>query len=723
MEKLKLNIAGMTCVNCSNAIERVTSKIDGVSGAKVNFANGVGEFMLKDISLKDSVIDKIKKLGYEVAFDVEEFEKKREKHIKFLLQRCVVAGVLSIIIMSLEMFVTPNFAINLLMLVLGLFVLIYSGRSFFTHAYGALRNKSFDMNVLVSLGTGSAFLYSFFVFVLGDAFPSELKHMYFSGPGMIITFVLFGKFLEERSKAKASDYLKTLMDLMPKNALLVTSDAEAKEIPASELKVGDVVMLKSGFNIACDGVIVQGGAEIDTSTLTGESLPVYKQSGDLIYAGGVVTSGYINVRVNKPVSQSLIAQILMLLSDASTKKMPISRLADKISNIFVPSVIAIACLTFVVWMIFTQNLTHALLSAVCVLIISCPCALGLATPIGIISALARGAKSGILIKNPEVIEIIKDVKFAVFDKTGTLSKGQIEVLSSTLNDDELALLASVERLSEHPISKAIVRYVKNRGIKFVPNKFEFKNLVGLGISAKDENNALFIGNEKLMSEQNIVIDEFAKQKISEANSRGEGVVLFANNGEFLGFVSLSDELRDESPKVISDLKNLGIKTIMLSGDNENVVKTIAKSLQVDEYYANALPSDKFDKISELCKLGKVLFVGDGVNDSPSLKQADVGMAMNSGTDIAKAAGDIVLVRNDLNKVLDALKLGKSAMTIIKENLFWAFIYNLICIPIAAGVLYPFFGILLSPVYGALAMCFSSITVVLNSLRLRYKEII
>ncbi|WP_283240635.1 heavy metal translocating P-type ATPase [Campylobacter mucosalis] len=724
MQKFKLNIAGMTCVNCSNAIKRAVSKIDGVGDVSVNFANGVGEFEIKNDSLKQSIIDKIKKLGYEVAFDIDEFEKKREEHIKFLKIRFIVAGILSCVIMYLEMFVKPNLAINLVMLALAFFILVYSGRTFFIHAFGALSNKNYDMNVLVSLGTASAFLYSLFI-VICDIFnlslkflPDDFKNVYFSGSGMIITFVLFGKFLEERSKAKASDYLKTLMSLSPKTALLLCLDGQNKEVDVAEVKVGDVVVVKSGYIIPCDGVVIQGGAEIDASMLTGESLPVYKQLGDMVYAGCLNTNGYINVKVNRLSSQGLISQIASLLSDASTKKMPIARLADKISNIFVPSVILVAVITFCVWILCGGGFTYAILSAVCVLIISCPCALGLATPIGIISALARGARGGILIKNPEVIELLKDIKFAVFDKTGTLSKGCIEICVSTLTNAELSLVAGVESLSEHPLSKAVTNYAKQSGVNFKSTNFELKTLAGLGLVAKDETNHVIIGNQKLFEQENISIDTEQKRLLEQAYSRGEGVILCANNSEFLGFLSFRDEIRNEAKEVINSLKSQNIKTIILSGDNQNVVKSVASELGIDEFYANALPDDKFKKISELSQNGKVLFIGDGINDSPSIKQADVGIAMNSGSDIAKAAGDIVLVKNDLRNVLGAIRLGNSAMSVIKGNLFWAFLYNVVCIPLAAGIFYPSFGILLSPVYGAMAMCFSSVAVVLNSLRLR-----
>ena len=399
--------------------------------------------------------------------------------------------------------------------------------------------------------------------------------------------------------------------------------------------------------------------------------------------------------------------------------MPISRLADKIANIFVPSVICISLLAFFVWMVFSGNFTYAVSSAICVLIISCPCALGLATPIAIITALARGAKDGILIKNPEVIELMKDVRFVAFDKTGTLSKGQISVKNCKLSDDDLLLAASVEALSEHPISKAVVKFAEQNSIKPMKLEGKFENIVGYGVVYEDDKDRVIIGNESLLAKNGVLISDEQKGEISSVLDEGSGIILCAINGEFRGFISLSDELKSGAKEALGELENLGAQSVILSGDNEKVVSHIAAQLGVDKFYANMLPNDKFEKIKELSRPGKVVFVGDGINDSPSLKEADVGIAMNSGSDIAKMAGDIVLMKNDVKGVASSLKLGKSTMRTIKENLFWAFVYNVVCIPVAAGVLYPIFGILLSPVYGALAMCFSSVTVVLNSLRLRY----
>ncbi|WP_149716682.1 heavy metal translocating P-type ATPase [Campylobacter concisus] len=717
--KVKLNIAGMSCVNCSNAIEKVSKKIDGVLEANVNFANASGEFVLKDASVREVLEQKIKKLGYFVATNIDEFEAKRDEHITAIRNKFIFAFLASMVIMALEMFVRPSVVVNLAILALGFLVLAFSGKDFFAHAIEAVKNKNYDMNVLVALGSGSAFLYSLFVVIFSDFIPDDLKNVYVSGAAMIIAFVLLGKYLEERSKAKAGDYLKTLLKISPKTAFLVMPDGHSKEVNVNELKVGDIVIVKNGYNIPSDGVIVQGGAEIYASMLTGESLPVYKEVGDGVFAGTLNTNGYISIKVTKSSYESLLSQILNLLSDASSKKMPIGRLADKIANIFVPSVVAISVLTFLIWIIFSGNFAYAISSAICVLIISCPCALGLATPIAIVSSLACGAKAGILVKNPEVLELIKDAKFVAFDKTGTLSKGQISVKSSNLSEQDLALIASAENLSEHLISKAIVRYAKQKCIDLQKLNGKFQNVVGQGIIYEDENNQIIIGNEKLLLANEVSLNPDESNAIKEATNDGSGVILCAINKKFVGFLTLSDELKDEASDVINELTSLNLQSVILSGDDEKVVASIAKKLNVSKYHANMLPEDKFNEIKELTNHGGVIFVGDGVNDSPSLKEASVGIAMNSGSDIAKGAGDIVLIKNDLRGVTGLVRLANATMVNIKENLFWAFMYNAICIPVAAGVLYPVFGLLLSPVYGSMAMCLSSVTVVLNALRLRY----
>ncbi|MDL0088584.1 heavy metal translocating P-type ATPase [Campylobacter gastrosuis] len=713
MQKIKLNIAGMTCVNCSNAVMKVAKKIDGVGFANVNFANGVGEFEIKDEQTLEILKERIKKLGYEVIFDASEFEKRQNDHVLYLRNHFFIALVLSALIMGLEMLLPPSFAKNLGVVLLGFIVLFYNGKSFFSHAFLSLKSKNYDMNVLVCLGATSAFIHAIFMLFWGKFLDENLNHLYISGSAMIITFVLLGKFLEARSKSKAMDHLKILMDMSPKTALLIKSDGQTEQVSVNKLQIGDVVAVKNGYGVPSDGVIVQGGAEIDTSALTGESLPSYKKVGDEVFSGTLNTNGYISVRITKLANQTLLAQILALLSDAATKQMPISRLADRVANIFVPSVIFISILTFFTWILLTKNFTYATLSAVCVLIISCPCALGLATPIAVISGLSRAAKDRVLIKNPQILEILKDVKFAVFDKTGTLTSGKIAVSQCSLSEADLSLISGVEALSEHPISKAIVNFAKDSGIKIAKLNGVFENIVGFGVIYKDENHEIIVGNARLLEREGI---EFLSENESQ-----KGQIFCAINKKFIGVITINDEIRSEAKAVIDALRTKNITPVMLSGDNEGVVSNVADRLGISEFYANMLPQDKLNVVKKLGESGKVIFIGDGINDSLSLKQADIGVAIGSGADIAKGASDVVLIKNDLRSVIFMLNLGEKSIKIIKQNLFWAFIYNLICIPIAAGALYPAFGVLLNPMFGALSMCFSSVNIVLNSLRLRFAK--
>ncbi|MDA3045146.1 heavy metal translocating P-type ATPase [Campylobacter sp. JMF_07 ED4] len=720
-QKFNLNIVGMTCVNCSNAIERVTRKIGGVESVNVSFTAGIGEFEVADEAVLDAVKAKITKLGYEIATNYEELEAKKARNLKNMLFKFVLAVILACFIMLIEMKSNFSFAVKAsICAVLGAVVLGFCGKNFFYHAIGSLKNKNYDMNVLVSLGSSAAYLYSLgsaiFVHFKGG---SEWANLYFSSSAMIIAFILLGKYLEERSKLKANDYIKKLIDLSPKKAILINPDGTTSEILANELKPGDKVLVKNGAQIPGDGVVISGEAEIDTSLITGESLAVFKKAGDSVNAGCVSVAGILQVEITKFSHQSVLAEIKNLLSEAGSKKMPISRFADKIANIFVPSVIFIAICVFVIWLVAGK--AHiGLLCAICVLIISCPCALGLATPIAIVCAISNAAKNGVLVKNPEVLEILKDTKIAVFDKTGTLSRGEISVNFTNLSDENLGLIASVQMLSEHPISKAIVKFAKEKGLKFAKFEGEFESLLGRGIKAQNGEFTLLAGNKELLNENGV---EFETPKnADEFLSNGFGVIFVAINAEFVGFVALSDILRDEASECIKTLKNQGIKTIMLTGDNAKTANFIGKSLGIDKIISEVLPSQKYEFIANLKNGEKVLFVGDGINDAPSLKTADIGVAMNSGSDIAKGAGDIIFIKNDLRNLAYLINLSQKTMTTIKQNLFWAFFYNLICIPVAAGILYPLWGILLKPMFGAAAMCFSSVTVVLNSIRLKFARI-
>lgn len=723
-EKIKLNISGMTCVNCSNGIERVVGKMKGLESSKVSFASNEGEFVIDtELLAKEKLIHKIEQLGYGVEEDLKALEQSKQKAYNELKRVFILSACIAVILFGLMFFPLANMQTNqYLMFVLATVVQFYAGGRFYTLAYKALKNKNYDMNVLVALGTSAAYFYSVFVVFFPSLFPENLRFIYFDGAVVIITFILLGRLLEERSKAKATDFLKKLMDLAPLNATLILEDGSLKTILASELKIGDKVLIKTGEKISTDAVITKGSADIDTSMITGEYMPVYKTMGDEVIAGTLNTTGVIEVEVLKESKDTTLSKIVALLSTAQSKKMPISRFADKVANIFVPAVIGIAILTFLVWFFIVGDTLGAILASISVLIISCPCALGLATPIAIVSSVGKGAREGILIKNPEILEVIKEIKYAVFDKTGTLTKGVISVKNALYDENYLDLLASLEKQSEHPISKAVVEFAKHKNVVANKELLEIQIIAGKGIVGVFENKKVCMGSLELLQSSDTFIEEKYLNFYTQSLNEGSGVILASYDNRCVGVFALEDSIKDGAVELIQNLKAKNITPILLTGDNQQTANSVANKLNIDKVYAQVLPDEKYKVIVELQKEAKVMFVGDGINDSPSIKQADIGITLNSGSDITKDAGDIILINNELSAVLKSINLSIESMKIIKQNLFWAFIYNAAGIPLAAGVFYPLFGVMLSPMYAGIAMSFSSVTVVLNSLRLKLKKI-
>ena len=723
-EKIKLNISGMTCVNCSNGIERIVNKMKGLESSKVSFASNEGEFFINsDLLDKQMLINKIQKLGYCVEEDLKALEKAKHKAYKSLERIFIISATITLVMFYFVFIPLENMKLNLyIMFALASVVQFYAGGRFYSLAYKAITNKNYDMNVLVALGTSAAYFYSVFVVLAPQLFPEHLRFVYFDGAAVIITFILLGRLLEERSKSKATDFLKKLMDLAPLTANLICEDGSFKIIKASDLKIGDKVLIKTGEKISTDAVILKGNADIDTSMITGEYMPAFKTVGDEVIAGTLNTTGVIEVQVMKRSTDTTLSKIISLLSTAQSKKLPISRFADKIANIFVPTVIGISILTFIVWYFFVGDALSAILASISVLIISCPCALGLATPIAIVSSVGKGAKEGILIKNPEILEIIKDIKYAVFDKTGTLTKGEISVSQVLYQGEFFDILGSVESKSEHPISKAIVSYVKEKEVALDKEVEDVEVIAGKGIQAVCDDKKVIIGTQRLLEENGITIDEKYLDFSSKYLKEGKGIIFASIDDSCVAVFSLEDSLKEGAIGLIQNLKEKGIIPVLLTGDNKATANAIAHELQIEKVFAQVLPDEKYNVIKELQKEAKVMFVGDGINDSPSIKQADIGITLNSGSDITKDAGDIILINNDLNAVLKSINLSIESMKIIKQNLFWAFIYNALGIPLAAGVLYPVIGMMLTPVYAGIAMSFSSVTVVLNSLRLKFKQI-
>jgi P-type Cu2+ transporter len=692
-ETIKLNISGMTCVNCSNGIEKAVNKLDGLESSKVSFASNEGEFYIDNKLLnKEVLIAKIKKLGYGVEEDLKALEKAKLMDYNKLRNIFSISMSLTIVMFYFAFFPIENSQNNqYIMFILATIVQFYAGRRFYTLAYKAVSNNNYDMNVLVALGTSAAYFYSVFVVFFPSLFPEELRFLYFDGAAVIISFILLGRLLEERSKAKATDFLKKLMDLAPLNATLICEDGSFKTVLASELRVGDKVLIKTGEKISTDAVISKGSADIDTSMITGESMPVYKTIGDEVIAGTLNTTGVIEVVVLKQSNDTTLSKIIALLSTAQSKKLPISRFADNVANIFVPVVIIISILTFFAWYFIVGNALNAILASISVLVISCPCALGLATPIAIVSSVGKGAQEGILIKNPEILEIIKDIKYAVFDKTGTLTKGIISVKDAVYEEKYLDILASLETKSEHPISKAVVVFAQTKNILTNKDFEDIQIIPGLGISAIYENKKVLIGSLSFLEKNGINLDSKYLDFYNTSLNSGSGVILASIDKECVAVFALEDSIKDGAKELIADLKAKNITPILLTGDNQITANSVAKELNIDKVYAQVLPDEKYKVIIELQKEAKVMFVGDGINDSPSIKQADIGITLNSGSDITKDAGDIILINNDLKAVSKSINLSIESMKVIKQNLFWAFIYNIGGIPLAAGIFYPLFG--------------------------------
>ena len=714
MNKIELKISGMSCVNCANSIKKSALKIPGIKSANVDFNTHCAVFEYDQNADIEALKNKIIKLGFGIANNQDELENAQNQELKNYQNKFIICSIISAALMWAEMSKSNPIPMPF-MIALACIGIFYCGSSFYSHALKSLKERNYDMNVLIFLGTFCAFCYSIFATIFHNQIPTNLNYLYFSGATMILSFVLLGRYLESKAKALALSHLKSLMDLSPTKAFIVTSDGSTKEIEANRLKIGDIVLVKTGSIIPCDGVITNGGAEIDTSAINGESMPVYRSVAQEVYSGTLVCNGHILIKVSKNPDSTLLAQISKLIQTAASKKLAISKLADKVANIFVPSVVGVAVVTLLVWM--SANMPfQGILSAICVLIISCPCALGLATPIAVVCAISLALKHSILIKNPSALEQFSNLKFAVFDKTGTITTGDISVVETNLNQDSLSLVASISALSSHPISKAIAQYAK----ELIDTKFQtkFEYISGLGI--KGDN--ILIGSERLLNLNEIFIDESKKAIIEQKMDIGYGVILVAINGEFSGYIAISDTIKPEAKEVINSLKSQNITPVILSGDSHKISNLVAKELDIDMVYSEVLPQQKYEIIESLKQSGKVAFIADGINDAAALRAADISIAMNSGSDLAKNSADIILMQNNLNGVLKTLNLAQKSSTTIKENLIWAFGYNALCIPVAAGVLEPHFGIHLTPMWAAFAMSLSSISVVLNSLRLKLSKI-
>lgn len=732
----KYTITGMTCAACSSAVERVTRKMDGVAESNVNLTTGILTITYDEEKVApELIIKKVDRAGFGAELYVEKpKEENIEENIKQTRNRLIANIILSLPLLYICFghmlpinMPLPNFmdmhanplVFALVQIVLTIIVLI-NGRKFYLVGIKALVKGNPNMDSLVAIGTGSAFVYSFIMTLAILKDHSYVHNLYYESAAVVVTLVMLGKYMESRSKGKTSEAIRKLMELAPDTAIVIR-DGEQKEVPVEQVALGEMILIKPGSRIPLDGIVVEGSTSVDESMLTGESIPVEKAVGDEMIGGSVNYHGAVVVKVTRVGSDTTLAKIVRMMEDAQGKKAPISKLADTVAGYFVPVVMGIAVIAAVAWTILGHDITFVLTIFVSVLVIACPCALGLATPTAIMVGTGLGASHGILIKSGEALEISHKVDAVVLDKTGTITEGKpavTAVISNTIAEDELLkIAASCEQVSEHPLGQAIVNGAKDKEIE-LEKVTEFQSITGQGIEAVLGEVTYFIGNKKLCVEQNIDFAEYNEAATKIAN-KGQTPMFVGTNGKVIGLVAVADTLKETSTEAIRKMKDLGVEVYMLTGDNRLTADYIGKKVGVDHVIAEVLPNDKASVVEKLQQEGKcVMMVGDGINDAPALVQADVGVAIGSGSDIALDSSDIVLMKSDLRDVYKAIKLSKKTIRNIKQNLFWAFFYNSCGIPLAAGLLFPINGMLLSPIIGGFAMSFSSVCVVSNALRLR-----
>lgn len=735
MEKQKFNVSGMSCSACSARVEKVVGALDGVKSVSVSLlTNSMVVEYNPPLTAKD-ISKAVAEAGYKAALASDKSEKKDKMNpILVMVIRLVLSFVLLIPLMYVSMgvvmwgwplsFADDTMAIAVYELVLSLVIMVINGK-FFVSGTKSLIHRAPNMDTLVSMGSAISFIYSVALMIQAAVRPEHLAHLahnlYFESAAMILALITLGKTLEAYSKGKTTSAIKGLMNLAPKTAHVIVDGVE-KEIPVSDLQENDLFVVRPGENFAADGEIVSGDTSVNESSVTGESMPVEKAIGSQVISGTTNINGFVTVKAKKVGENTTLAGIVKLVEDASSSKAPIAKTADKVSGIFVPTVILVALLVFVVWISVTKNIEISLKHAISVLVISCPCALGLATPVAIMVGNGKGAKAGILFKTATALEEAGKADIAVLDKTGTITKGMpvvtdVKTLSSYSENELVLLAARLESGSEHPIASAIVNRAKQISNTEISPADSFENLSGHGIKGTLDGLTALIGNATLM-QKNGMLSEEAEDVAKAFSSQGKTPLYFALDGKIVGIIAVADEIKPDSAQAISALKKQGLRVVMLTGDNALSAKAVADKCSVDAVISDVLPSDKDNVLSALKKYGKVIMVGDGINDAPALSRADIGIAIGAGTDIAIDSADIVLMKSSLSDVAKAINLSRRTLLNIKENLFWAFIYNVICIPIAAGALsFDPVNITLNPMIGAAAMSLSSVCVVLNALRL------
>ena len=743
--KKTFDVTGMTCSACSTAVERAVKKVEGAENVSVNLLSGKMSVELNGAT-EEQVISAVEGAGYGAALpnqstSSQKRENKAEKSMQGMRKRFIISLIFLVPLMYIAMgemigLPLPSFlsgienaiAFGLTQLILVL-PIVFANQSYFKNGFKTLVKRSPNMDSLIALGSLSAVLYGVFaLYMMGYGLghnDMEMVHkyhmdLYFESAGTILTLITLGKYLEARAKAKTSEAVSKLMELAPKTAIVVRNAVEI-EVPVSEVVVGDIIRVKPGQSVPVDGVIIEGKSSLDQSAVTGESIPVEKSKGDKVITASINKSGTFLFKAEKVGEETTIAQIIRLVEDANATKAPIAKLADKISGVFVPVVITVAVLSAVIWLIVGATPEFALSIGISVLVISCPCALGLATPVAIMAGTGKGAENGILIKSAEALEIVHKVDTIVLDKTGTITEGKpqvTDIIPFNISREALLEIAySLEKPSEHPLAEAIVEYAKNNSIK-EKGIDSFEAVFGQGIKAILEGKQYFAGNTKLLAENKIAFKEY-EEKISALSDQGKTPLIFADENNIIGIIAVADTVKATSKAAIDAFKSMGIETVMLTGDNDRTANAIQRTVGIDKVISNVMPQEKEENIRKIQEDGKIVaMIGDGINDAPALARDDVGVAIGAGTDIAIESADIVLVRSDLRDSVSAVELSKKVITNIKENLFWAFFYNTLGIPVAAGVLYHAFEIKLNPMIAAAAMSFSSVFVVLNALRLK-----
>ncbi len=726
-EKAVLPVGGMSCVNCAKSIEKALNKKEGIYTAAVNFAAETVsvEYNPEQISL--AVIKKtIQSVGYEVIEPQQKTaenteDKARQSHIRHLKLLLVASVALTIPIIVFMWF--PPLSMeqnNLLMFLLATPVQFVVGWTFYVGAYKGLRNKTANMDTLIAMGTSTAWIYSTVVTFAPNVFPGA--GVFFDTATMIMSFILLGKLLDAIAKGRTSEAIRKIMGLQAKTARVIRNGTE-EEIPVEEVQVGDIVVVRPGEKIPVDGVVTEGYSAVDEKVITGESIPVEKKHGDQVVGATMNKTGVLKFQAAKVGKDTVLAQIINMVEDALTSKAPVQRLADIAAGYFVPAIILTATLSALVWFLLVgETYIFSLTVFIAVLIVACPCALGLATPTAIMVGVGKGAENGILIKSGEALETAYKLKAVVFDKTGTLTKGEPEVtdLITVESFSEQVLLeyaAVAEKNSEHPLGEAIVKKATAIGIKVVDPE-DFNAIPGQGVEVKYNGSTVLLGNRKLMETNNVDISQL-EAKMTEFEEAGKTAMLMSVDGKAAGLFAVADTLKEHSVDAVRALKDMGLEVIMLTGDNQRTAQAIAAQVGVDRVLAEVLPNEKANEIKRLQAEGKIVaMVGDGINDAPALAQANIGIAVGTGTDVAVETGDIVLIKNDLRDVVVGIQLSRATMRKIRQNLFWAFFYNIILIPLAAGAFYPLLHVLFNPVYAAAAMASSSVTVVTNASLLR-----